>query len=287
MAQNLRGIDSTSYSKAAPTYAPSVGPISSVAAARLLQLTTDLAPDRSPTSDNSSVIDVGAGTGAVALAVASQNPLTLVTAVDVSASMLALIDAQKHPNITTRVLDARELVHELPEETYTHAFSTFMLQFMTTPLKAIQEMHSLLGPAGIIGIALWAQRNDPLEIWEKACQSIDPSYKRPSQFDDPNAWTTREELEQALENAGFEDILSEEVKIPTPASIEDLSKAWFASKNPALERVISSWNGSMEQAKEAMAEIIKNEYEDGKTICSWAILGVAKKKQVPETNQTQ
>lgn len=114
-----------------------------------------------------------------------------------------------------------------------------MLQTITTPLEALKEMHTVLISGGVIGIALWAQRIGPFEIWERACRSIDTSYFLTAPFDDPHAWRTPSELESALKEVGFIDISTEEMMLPF--SFEDTQHFldfWFGAKNPAAENCI-------------------------------------------------
>ena len=192
--------------------------------------------------------------------------------------MLAKISSQNLSNVSTRVLDARALTKDLQTESFTHAFNTFMLQTITTPLGALREIYAVLAPGGIAGIALWAQRNGPFEVWERACQSIDPSYSLPAHFDDPKAWRTCEELERALDETGFRDVTTEEVTMPFPfESTAAFLDFWFGAKNPAAMQVMRNWTGDMGEMREAVARTVEKEYGGGKEICTWAVLGVGRK----------
>ena len=192
--------------------------------------------------------------------------------------MLEDIDAQNLPNVSTQVLDARSLSHAFEKGSFSHVLSTFMLQTITTPLAAMQEMHAILAPEGVVGIGIWAQRNGPFEIWESACKSIEPSYGLPSPFDDPSAWRTRKELEDALEEVGFTDISSEDVMMPFPfETTEKFMQFWFGAKNPASVKVMSNWHGDMEEAKKAVERVVREQYGGGKDIKTWAVLGVGRK----------
>ena len=96
-------------------------------------------------------------------------------------------------------------------------------------------MYTVLTPRVLVGITLWAQQNGPFEIWERACQSIDASYRLPSPFDDPYAWRTGAELENALLEAGFEIEKTEEVMMPFPFDgAQKFLEFWFGARNPAV-----------------------------------------------------
>lgn len=192
--------------------------------------------------------------------------------------MLENISTATLPNVTTRVLDARSLAEELQPETFTHAFSTFMLQCITTPSAALHGMHAVLAPAGVIGIALWAQRNGPFEIWERACRSLDPSYTLGPPFDDPGAWRTCEELERALKEVGFTGVETEEVAMPFPfEGTEKFVDFWFGAKNPAAEKCMRDWNGDLAETRTAVERVCREEFADGRGIYTWAVLGLGTK----------
>ena len=262
------------WTRIANTYSSNVGRTSALAAKHLVSLATQA----SPITPDSHVLDNGAGAGAITFAVTAQIPSAHILATDISASMLSNISSANLPNVSTRVLDARSLTQELEPSSFTHVFNTFMLQTITTPSAAIREMHSVLRPNGVIGIALWGQRNGPFEIWELACRSLDPSYMLPAPFDDPHAWRTCEELKNALSESGFEDVHTEEVSMPFPfPTTEKFLELWFGAKNPAPEKLMSSYKGNIEEVKRAMERISREEYGDGKDIRTWAVLGVGRK----------
>ena len=153
-----------------------------------------------------------------------------------------------------------------------------MLQTIVEPLEAVREMYSVLAPGGVVGIALWAKRNGPFEIWEQACQSLDPDYKLPAPFDDPEAWRTTEELEIALKEVGFHDISTEEVTMPFEfESIKAFMEFWFEGKNPAPMKCMSNWKGDMNKARKAVESVVREEYGGGKDVKTWAVLGVGRK----------
>ncbi len=195
--------------------------------------------------------------------------------------MLDNIAAANHPNVKTRVLDARCLSRDLDKGTFSHVFSTFVLQSITTPLDSLREMHAVLAPSGTISLALWAQRNGPFEIWEAACKTIEPTYTLPPPFDDPLAWRSQHELRGALETAGFVDVQIEEVKMPFEfASAEAFADFWFQARNPAAVKLMGSWpRERTEGVREAVKRVVKEQYGGGKEIYTWAVLGVGRKTE--------
>ena len=262
------------WSSTAPTYSSNVGRTSAFAADRLCQLANEL----SSMTSTSRVLDNAAGTGAVTFAVATQFPSTHILSTDISVKMLDSISRAELPNFETRVLDARSFRPALQDQSFTHVFNAFMLQTIIEPSSAVREMNAVLAAGGLIGIVIWGRRNGPFEIWERACQSLDPSYQLPSPFDDPHAWRTCDELDGGLKAAGFTDVKTEEMTMPFPfEGPEDFSKFWFDTKNPAPEKCTGNWKGDWEGVKKAVKEVCKEEYADGKDICTSAVIGLGKK----------
>ena len=144
------------WSTTAPTYSTNVGRVSALSASRLIDLASALSPTNTSTS---TCLDVSAGAGAVTLALAVRYPATPILATDISASMMSHITSQDAAKVQTLVLDARMLSQKLPKESFTHVFNTFMLHTIPTPLNAMREMHTVLQPGSVMGIALWARQN--------------------------------------------------------------------------------------------------------------------------------
>ena len=189
--------------------------------------------------------------------------------------MLSNISAQNIPGVSTRVLDAMALSTSLGQKIFAHVFNTFVLQTITTPLDALREMYTVLKPGGVVGIGIWQKRNGPFDIWEEACQIIDPGYKLPTPFPDPEAWRTQEELEGALKRVGFNQVTSEEVTMPFVFdSAEAFAEFVFGDKNPAMTQCMSNWKGSLDEVRNTMINLVKFKYTDGKEIYVWAVLSV-------------
>lgn len=262
------------WSSTAPTYSSNIGRTSAFAADRLSWLANEL----SPITSTSRILDNGAGTGAVTFALVTKFPSTQILAIDISAKMLDNISQAQLPNVKTHVLDAQSLRPTLQEESFTHVFSTFMLQTITDPSSTVREMNAVLTAGGLIGVALWARRNGPFEVWERACQSLDASYELPPPFDDPHAWRTCGELEGELKAAGFIDVQTEEVTMPFPfEGAENFAEFWFGARNPAAERCMSNWKGDWKAVRKAVETVCREEFANGKDIYTWAVLGLGKK----------
>ena len=204
----------SSWSTALASYPERVGRIRSHSAERLLTIADER---RSFSPSASYVLDNGAGTGTLTDCLTSSYPGIRVLATDIAPGMLEALDAKQIPNVKAKVMDATNLDNSEglgPDGSLSHAFSTFMIMFTTQSLNVLNEMHRVLQPGGIIGLAIWGERVGPNTLWEEACQLLDPTYTLPAPFADPHAWRTERESEGALQEVGFKEVHTEVYKVP-------------------------------------------------------------------------
>ncbi len=113
--------------------------------------------------DNGSVVDVGAGTGTLAISLAEARPDVTVTAVDGDAEILALAQTKSAADL---VRWRRGLADDLPLETAsTDAVVTSLVLHhldWSTKHRALQEIGRVLRPAGRLHIADWERPATPL-----------------------------------------------------------------------------------------------------------------------------
>ena len=104
---------------------------------------------------NGTVLDVGAGNGAVAVEIARRSRSARVIAVDISGEMLERLRARARragagDRIETRVADAS--VTGLEADSVDVVTSTYLLHELPDPAAAVREMLRVLRPAGMLFI---------------------------------------------------------------------------------------------------------------------------------------
>ena len=263
------------WSSHSTAYEAQVSRMTRQSAHRLIDLTNELHPY---SAEKSEVLDNGAGTGSVTIALCSRYPSIRVMATDISQKMLDILEAKKLDNVSTRRLDACVLDNgELASEMFSHALSTFMVQFTPSPETVLREMYRVLQPGGVVGIGIWGQGIDTLNIWQDACRTIDPQYVAPSTFPQ-GTWTTTDELEKALKDAEFTEVRSEASKLHFDfEDTEAFLRFMFESKHPTMQKFIGSWTGDLGEVRKAVEKIVRERFDDAKAIYLDIILSVAKK----------
>lgn len=106
---------------------------------------------RVPLTGSSRVLDVAAGTGALALAAARTGAQVL--AVDFSPGMVARIAGARLPNVDARVMDGQALA--LPDGGFDAVFSIFGVIMFPDWRKGLAEMARVTRPGGSGVVATW------------------------------------------------------------------------------------------------------------------------------------
>jgi len=103
--------------------------------------------------DGERVLDVGAGIGSLAFALAAAMPSSHVVGVDVSESFIA--HAKRNPSGRARfeVGDAQALRFE--DASFDHAMALLVLNFVPDHDKALREMRRVVRPSGVVSACVW------------------------------------------------------------------------------------------------------------------------------------
>ena len=122
------------------------------------------------------VLDIGSGTGALALAVADAIPSVRLTGVDPSSDYVRYAqDRTSSDTVRFLVGDAQELT--LPDAYYDKALSLLVMSFIPDPAKAVREMIRVTQPGGTVAAAVW-DYGEGMEMlrtfWDEAV-ALDPS----------------------------------------------------------------------------------------------------------------
>ena len=100
------------------------------------------------------VLDIGCGTGSLAIALAGRTEPAAIVGVDIAAPYIAYAAARSaDPRLDFRVGDATEL--EFTAASFDRCFSLLALNFMHDPARALSEMRRVTRAGGIVAAAVW------------------------------------------------------------------------------------------------------------------------------------
>jgi ubiquinone/menaquinone biosynthesis C-methylase UbiE len=153
------------------------------------------------------VLDVGCGTGSVALSLAARPEPAAIVGIDVSAPYIAFASTRSaDPRLTFLTGDAVAL--DFPTGSFDRCFSLLALNFMSDPIRALCGMRRLTRPGGILAAAVWDFAGGLVRqriFWDTAAE-IDPDadLARSRHFTSP--LTRPGELAAAFDKAGLRSV---------------------------------------------------------------------------------
>ena len=202
------------YDRRAAAYARCWGPVLLPAAIAALDLVADEAA-----VPGARLLDVGTGTGALALAAAERFPTVRVTGLDLSEAMLAQARAaaaslpaaaQARLDFVRADIGAPE-PGVVPAASFDVAVSSFVLQLPADRPAALAAIRAALRPGGLLAFVTWAGRNEmsvPEAAFERAltdaCEAA--GVEPPVIAEPPRAgpFPSADAAAQELRAAGFE-----------------------------------------------------------------------------------
>lgn len=170
------------------------------------------------------VLDAGAGTGSLTMALAAHPNLDAIEAVDFAEDYVAGLRARTaNPRVTARQGDVCDLPYN--DASFQAAYSLLVLHFVSDANRAIGEMRRVLEPGGFAGAAVWAWNGIPswrlfwdavLEAEPEAAKPVAP-VRRPM--------TGEGELRLAFDRAGFTEVA--ETKLTMFMDFADFDDFWY------------------------------------------------------------
>ncbi|MFO1328066.1 MAG: methyltransferase domain-containing protein [Rubrivivax sp.] len=182
--------------------------------------------------DGDRVLDVGSGTGSLALAAADALPASPVLGIDPSASFVDFARRRgTPPRLRFEVGDAQEL--PCPSSGFDHALALLVLNFVPDHQRAIAEMRRVTRPGGTVGACVWDYGDgmQMLRVFWDAATALDAST---AERDERHMKLWRPgQLAAAWAEAGLAEVREETLSIELPfASFDDYWGPFLAGAGP-------------------------------------------------------
>jgi ubiquinone/menaquinone biosynthesis C-methylase UbiE len=190
--------------------------------------------DRLEVEADATLVDIGAGTGTVAVAALRRWPYIRVIGVDPARTLLEWAEADAREagaadRLTVKVGEAAAL--PLPHASVDIATSTFVLQLIPDRLAGVREAFRVLRPGGVFAHLTWCSDEDPFEPEDVFDDALDALRIEPPERAE-GAGESYESVESAAEElrrAGFLDVRARDewlVHRFTPQSYLDVAEHW-------------------------------------------------------------
>ncbi|MFI4986424.1 MAG: class I SAM-dependent methyltransferase [Alphaproteobacteria bacterium] len=225
------------------------------------------------------ILDLGCGTGSLALALAARAEPTQIVGLDISKPYVAQARAQaRDPRLSFRVGDAATL--DFPNGSFERCYSLLALNFMAQPSRVVREMRRVTRPGGTIAAAVWDFAGGLTYqrlFWDTAA-ARDPAAATARARHYAAGLTWPGELEAAFASAGVRDIVA--TSLTMRMVYADFADYWApiaSAQGPVGDYVKRLDPASLA----ALADAVESAYLAGRpdgprsmTATAWAVRGV-------------
>jgi SAM-dependent methyltransferase len=217
-----------SYDDIAEGYARYWGPTIRPAALHALELIEPAVAAAQRTSDQVTMLDVGTGTGTLAIEALRRWPTLQVVGIDPSGGMLDIArrDAEEHlpgpivARYRTEVAPADAI--PLEDASIDLAVSSFVLQLVASRAAAFREIRRVLAPGATFAWVSWLDTDRPYEPDRVANEVLDEfGFDPPEPGDRGGDFASVASAANGMRRAGFTEVRATERELVHPWSPED------------------------------------------------------------------
>lgn len=173
------------------------------------------------------ILDVGTGTGTLAIAILKRWPAVRVTAIDASPGMAEaagaeaerLLTAEERSRLDIRVAFADDM--RLAEGSVDVAVSSFVLQLVPNRSRALREVRGVLRPGGVFAWVSWLAHDEPWALDADFDAALVDAGEEPREWSDrPGDLASPAHAAAQMRRAGFADVRASAGLLKHPFDID-------------------------------------------------------------------
>ena len=207
------------------------------------------------------VLDVGSGTGNLALAIARRAARTTVIGIDPSAAYVAFARSRARPGLRFETGDAQALPFD--DGSFDRALCQLVFNFIPDGRKAIREMRRVTRTDGVVAAALWDLARGGMRMLELFWEAVGPG-ANDARFGERTAAFTKEEINGLWNEAGLADIKVVDLSIDMEfASFDDFWTPFTLGQGPAGAYAASLPPTEQAALRERLRELVMGDRGDG------------------------
>ena len=227
--------------------------------------------------ERDSILDVGSGTGALALAVAGTMPSARVTGVDRSRAYVRCAVART-PSDRVRFLVGAAEALGVADAAFDKTLALLVINFTTDPTKALREMIRATRAGGVVAAAVWdyGEGMQMLRVFWDEAVALDATLALRDERRMPLC--RRDELATLWRGEGLEHVEERPIAIELPfASFEDYWLPFLGGQGPAGAVAVSLGDTARGALESRLRGRLLGERHDGAFTLqarAWAVKGV-------------
>ena len=230
--EGMTPTDEAPYDRFAEAYRDWWAPVIAPSAIRLLDRLDELLPSDRPAT----IVDIGAGTGTLALAALARWPEARVIGVDPSRRLLEMAESAARATgfadrLTVQVGEAAHL--PLPDASIDGAMSSFVIQLVASRAAGVRDAFRVLRPGGVFACLTWRAEDDEFEpdaVFDDALDALRITPPPIPGGDGTRPYASPASAAAELRRAGFREVRAGEEWLEhrfTPRSYLDLLEHWI------------------------------------------------------------
>jgi SAM-dependent methyltransferase len=211
-------------------------------------------------NDGERVLDVGCGTGNLALTIAARAPLAQVIGVDPSAAYVEFARSRtKSPNVQFMVGSAGEL--PFADSSFDRVLCQLVLNFIPDCSQALGEMRRVARPGAVIAAVLWQFGGMRLldEFWAAAGPG-----DKDGRYGERSSAFTKEEVIALWNDAALSDVTAADLTISTDfESFDDYWSPFLLGQGPSGAHAVSLPPDEQRALRERLRDRVLSSRPDG------------------------